>query len=345
MKGSIIFGGFRNAARHGLSVFPGRFRDDYRKGAGQKGHCPDWIWGHLSALIYYANVLEEQNGPRTEDNTRETGIRRCQRLQWLAVGPILLLLFLFSNATAVWADDATKDIPTGFWERNTLLGDIGGLRTLLKNYGITFSLSETSEVLGNLTGGIRRGADYEGATTMALSLDTSKAFHWAGGTFYVSALQIHGRSLSADNLGIFHTVSGIEAERTTRLWELWFQQAFANGKADVKIGQQGVDQELIISQCCSLYLNAMTGWPVLPAVDLYAGGPAFPLSSPAIRVRVRPNESLTLLGGVFDDNPPGGPFDDDSQLRDNEASGTRFNMTTGALFIGEIQYAAKPACG
>ena len=218
---------------------------------------------------------------------------------------------------------------------------MGGLRTFLGKYGISFGLSEISEVLGNVTGGVRRGATYDGLTTMSVSLDTAKALHWSGGTFNVSALQIHGRSLSAYNLYNLQTVSGIEANRSTRLWELWYEQVFLDGTASLKVGQQSIDQEFIVSQYACLYLNTMMGWPMLPSADLYAGGPAYPLSSPGIRLRVQPMDPLTLLGGAFDDNPPGGPFGDDSQVRGSEAYGTRFNVDTGTLFIGELQYAAN----
>ena len=135
-------------------------------------------------------------------------------------------------------------------------------------------------MLGNVTGGLKLGWDYEGAASMSLSIDTQKAFGWKGGTLFASALQLHGRGLTADYLDNINTVSGIEAERTTRLWELWYQQAFAGDKANVRIGQLGIDQEFIVSQGASLYVNAEMGWPVLPAYDLYAGGPANPLYPP-----------------------------------------------------------------
>ncbi|MGC9196234.1 MAG: carbohydrate porin [Syntrophobacteraceae bacterium] len=265
----------------------------------------------------------------------------CLSLPGLVIA-FVFSLFICSPLPMAQADDADSSEAVGLWERSNLLGDMGGLRSLLGHYGITFALSETSEVLGNVTGGLKLGWDYEGATIMSLSMDTSKAFGWKGGTFFASALQLHGRGLSADYLDNINTVSGIEAERTTRLWELWYQQSFAGGKADIKVGQVGIDQEFIVSQGASLYLNAMMGWPVLPASDLYAGGPAFPLSSPAVRLRYQPEDSVTMLVGVFDDNPPGGAFDDDSQLRGSEASGTRFNMATGALCIAEMQYAINP---
>ena len=78
--------------------------------------------------------------------------------------------------------------PTGLWQRATLLGDIGGLRSLLAAHGVSFGLNETSEVLGNVTGGVHRGADYDGLTLMSLGVDTGKAFGLPGGIFNVSAL-------------------------------------------------------------------------------------------------------------------------------------------------------------
>ena len=235
---------------------------------------------------------------------------------------------------------------TGIWTRSNLLGDMGGLRTALGSYGITLGLQETSEVFGNLTGGIRRGAAYDGLTQMSLVLDMAKGFDWDGGTFNVSALQIHGRNLSAEKLLDLQTISGIEANRATRLWELWYQQVFLAGRADVKIGQQSIDQEFISSQYSGLFINTMMGWPMVPSADLFAGGPAYPLSSLGLRLRGQPTAALTVLAGVFDDNPPGGRFDNDSQLRGAEAAGAKFNLGTGALFIGELQYTVnQPALG
>jgi porin len=222
------------------------------------------------------------------------------------------------------------------------LGDIGGLRPRLGSVGITLGLAETSEVLGNVTGGIRRGAAYDGLTQMTLGLDTSKASGWDGGTFNISALQIHGRNLSTDNLATLQTASGIEANRATRLWEAWYQQAFAGGAYDVKVGQQSIDQEFLISQGSSVFINTAMGWPLVPSVDQYAGAPAYPLSSLGVRLRAKPTDAITILGGVFDDNPPGGPFANDSQVRGAEQSGTRFNTGTGALFIAELQFALNP---
>jgi porin len=63
-------------------------------------------------------------------------------------------------------------------------------------------------------------------------------------------------------------------------------------------------------------------------------------------VRAQPAGNVTVLAGVFDDNPPGGPFDDDSQTRGAEQSGAKFNTGTGALAIAEVQYSInQPSTG
>ncbi|MFP3587233.1 carbohydrate porin [Paraburkholderia sp. SIMBA_055] len=248
-------------------------------------------------------------------------------------------------AVAQTSSDATRDASeasgadanktpaneTGLWNRDQLFGDMGGLRPWLGQYGVTFALTETSELLGNLRGGLARGVAYDGLTTATLQLDTEKAFGLPGGQFNVSALQIHGRNLSTDKLGTLNTASGIEADASTRLWELWYQQSFLNKRVDVKIGQQSIDQEFISSTYSTLFINTMFGWPALPSYDMPSGGPAYPLAALGVRVRGQITPSLTALAGVFDGDPLGN--------NPNNRSGTNFNLHNGTLFIGELQYA------
>lgn len=219
---------------------------------------------------------------------------------------------------------------------NYLFGDMWGLRTELSHYGISFAIQETSEVLGNVTGGSRTGADYDGLTQMVVQVDTKRAFGWYGGLFNVSALQIHGRDLSTDNLQTLQTASGIEADRATRLWELWYQQKFLpEDRLDIKLGQMSVDQEFIVSQNASYLINTMFGWPMVPSADLPGGGPAYPLSVPGIRFRYRPTDPITFLLGVFNGSPVRYDYGD-PQMRN--PSGTTFPLNGGVLIMGEAQY-------
>ena len=222
------------------------------------------------------------------------------------------------------------------WQRPELLGDIGGLRTLLGEHGVTLDLNDSENLLGNVSGGVKRGATLQGVTTGTLEVDTGKAFGLQGGTFHISGLQIHGQSLSEPYLDNLQAANGNEAEDGTRLWEMWYDQSFDHGRADIKIGQQSIDNEFIVSQYSGLFVNTMAGWPLVPSVDLYGGGPAYPLSSLGARLQFKPADNQTLLAGVFDDNPGGGPFSDDAQTLDG--NGAKFNLNTGALYIAEYQY-------
>lgn len=266
---------------------------------------------------------------------------RCAALAWSA--------FASCAAVAAGSPDALPQAPeadlsiqaqptnewTGLATRQTLLGDIGGLRPWLGKYGATFTMTETSEYLANLRGGLARGGAYDGLTTATLAIDTQKAFGLPGGTFNVSGLQIHGRNLSQYNLGTLNTASGIEAGDTTRLWELWYQQSLLQDRVDFKVGQQSLDQEFMVSTYANTFVNTMFGWAGVPSYDMPSGGPAYPLSALGVRVRGKITPSLTALAGVFDGNPAPGAGDPQRL----NGSGTNFNLHNGALYIGELQYA------
>ena len=235
---------------------------------------------------------------------------------------------------------------TGISRSGYMLGGMWGLRTALAKYGISLAIQETSEVLGNVTGGAKRGAAYDGLTQMALQIDTKRAFGWYGGTFNVSALQIHGNNLSASNLLTLQTASGIEADRATRLWELWYQQKFLEeDRLDIKVGQQSLDQEFMVNANGAYLMNTMFGWPMVPSADFPGGGPAYPLSALGVRARYRPIDSLTLLTGVFNGSPsPTTGVCCSGDAQQQNSSGTSFPLNGGVLIMTEAQY-AYPSLG
>jgi porin len=292
-------------------------------------------------------------GMQRSSKTREPLTRKTRRRARVNASLACLALASSTAFAAAANPDATpSDAPeadlniqaqqagqwTGVWTRSTLLGDMGGLRPWLGKYGVTLQATETSEYLANLRGGLKTGGTYDGLTTITLGVDTQKAFSLPGGSFNVSMLQIHGRNLSEHNLGTLNTASGIEADASTRLWELWYQQSFLDKRVDVKVGQQSIDQEFMVSQYSATFINTMFGWPGLPSYDMPSGGPAYPLSALGVRVRGQITPSLTALAGVFDGDPLGNNPDN--------KSGTNFNLHNGALWIGELQYAInQPAEG
>jgi len=225
---------------------------------------------------------------------------------------------------------------------SALLGDLWGLRTLLSRYGMTLALQETSEVLANVTGGTHTGPAYDGVTQGLLQLNTQRAFNFYGGLLNVSGLWIHGRNLSSDNLQTLQTSSGIEADRSVRLWELWYDQKFLDeDRLDIKIGQQSLDQEFMVSTNALYFVNTMFGWPMLPSADLPGGGPAYPLSALGVRLSARPVDGINVLAGVFNGSPV--PHNTGDPQKENP-SGTSFPLGNGTLSVLELQF-FYPALG
>ncbi|WP_171034201.1 carbohydrate porin [Lichenicoccus roseus] len=210
------------------------------------------------------------------------------------------------------------------------------MRSGLAGRGISFGLLETSEVLGNPTGGIQQGAIYEGLTEASMGLDLARLIGIENGVINFSAFQIHGRGLSTNNIGNLNNVRSIEATRGTKLFELFYQQGLAGGKLDVRVGQLAADQEFLNSQYSSSLMNSTSfGWPELPSQDVPGSGPIYPLATPGVRARWSVSSPLTVMAGIYNGNPAG-PGPGDPQLRD--ASGTAFRLNDGIFAIAEAQY-------
>ncbi|HUN44950.1 MAG TPA: carbohydrate porin [Stellaceae bacterium] len=225
----------------------------------------------------------------------------------------------------------------GLADRDVLTGDWGGLRSTLEDHGLRLGAIETSEVLGNPTGGVRRGAIYEGRLEMDFDLDLEKSVGWTGATLHANAYQIHGRGLSANDLGNnILTASNIEAARTTRLFDLWLQQQLLDDMVSVRVGQLAADDEFFTSLYGANFVNSTFGWPAILASNLPSGGPAYPLAAPGLRIKVSPTDQWSFQTAVFDGDPAG-PGSGNPQLRD--ASGTAFRLDDHPFVISELAYA------
>lgn len=230
-----------------------------------------------------------------------------------------------------------EETSAGLWQRSNLLGTIGGLRPALATRGVSFGLLETSEGLGNFSGGTRRTAVYEGLTQFSLGIDLDQAVGLQGGTINVSGYQIHGRGLSVTALGNnLNTVSSLETGRGTLLFELWYEQVLFDKTLAIRVGQLAADQEFIVSQYGALFANHTFGWPTLPSTILPSSGPSYPLAAPGVRVRMQPRQDLTLLAAVFNGDPAG-PGPGTPQQRNPD--GLAFRVRDGVFAIAEVQFA------
>jgi porin len=183
------------------------------------------------------------------------------------------------------------------------LADPGGVRSRLGREGVTFHVNYIGEGLANPTGGVKQGAVYDGRLELAVAADLEKLMGWPGLTFFTNGYQIHGHSISAENLGVLMPVSFIEAIPDTRLFELWFEQKLLSDKLAIRFGQLAADSDFMISEGSQALLNGTWGWPSIAGINIPDGGPSYPMAAPGVRVAFEPDPRLRLMVGLYTGDP------------------------------------------
>jgi porin len=254
---------------------------------------------------------------------------------WL-IAAVLLAVSAAGSASAQQDkktdDEKPADPDTG--ESTVEESTLGLLPNPFEKYGIKFAATYIGETLGNVSGGLKQGAIYEGRLNLAVDVDLQKLAGWRELSFHANMFQLHGDGLSRSNLNNFLVASGIEALPSTRLYEIWFEQKWGD-KLALRAGQLAADTEFINAKYTDVFTNASLGWPAITSVNLPSGGPSPPLAALGARLRANLNDNWTIVAGIFDGDAAG-PGPEDPQLRNN--AGINFRINDPPLVIGEIQY-------
>jgi porin len=221
-------------------------------------------------------------------------------------------------------------------ESDHLTGDWAGWRSKLVERGIHFQAGYIGEVLANVSGGLRRGASYEGLLELAVELDTERMSLWNGGTFHVSSLYPHGAAFSEKYVGDLLTASNIDAYDSFRLYQFWYEQTFMNDQFSVRFGQLLADDEFAFTEPGGYFLNSAFGWPAFISANTVNTGPAFFVAAPGVRFRYQPSERFFAQAGVFD----GDSFDSAEGDPRINRSGTRIHLSKdqGAFAMAEAGF-------
>jgi porin len=163
-------------------------------------------------------------------------------------------------------------------------------------------------------GGNRRGFIDQGKLEVILSADLQNLAGLQGLSFFANAFQIHNTGrIRRDYVGGINTIAAIEAVPATRLSELWLEQRLWNTRASVRVGQLAADAEFFFASLAEM-LFLQSDWPTITAANLPSGGPAYPLSTPGVRLKVNPTDNTSLLHAVFNGDPAA-PGEGDEQIR------------------------------
>src|SRR3954453_654905 len=135
---------------------------------------------------------------------------------------LLVVALLGSSFDAAFAqedkktdEDKPADPDTG--ESTVEETTLGLLPNPFQKYGIKFAATYIGETLGNVSGGLKQGAVYEGRLNVAVDADLQKLLGLQQLSYHANMFQIHVDGLSRNNLRNFPMFSGIEALPSTRL--------------------------------------------------------------------------------------------------------------------------------
>lgn len=240
---------------------------------------------------------------------------------WLLVG---------ASIACLAAGHAGADVPPNresFRQWGHLSDDWGGTRSRLEERGLHFDVAYTGDFVDNTIGGFDTGAVYLGNLDVTFTLHSWELLPVDLGTLFVYGLVDHGGRPSA-LVGDLQVTDNIEAPSTAKLYELWWQHAFLEGRVSLLAGLYDVNSEFYVADSAQIFLNSSFG--IGPELSLTGGnGPSiFPNTSLAFRVGAEPVPGYEINAAVMD----GVPADP------NDPSGTQieFNPGDGIFFIAEI---------
>ena len=107
------------------------------------------------------------------------------------------------------------------------------------------------------------------------------------------------------------------------------------GRVSVRAGLMSADSQFLQSKTAANFINNGISWPTFLAANLPAGGPAYPLPAPGVRVRFKPIDEIALQAAVFSGDPSGG---NGSNQPAPLPTGTVISFRGGAFMIAELSY-------
>lgn len=179
----------------------------------------------------------------------------------------------------------------------------------LEDSGFTFEGAITTEWVKNTKGGLRTDDAWLGNVDLTLGVDTEKAGWWANGEIFMYILGNYNSSrVPTDFIGDIQATSNIDAPETWKIFELWYQHSFADGKFQLLAGLHDYNSDFYALEYSGIFRGSSFG--IGPDISQIGNGPSiFPTTSLGIRLKFN-FENAYVLAAVYDGFP--GDRDDDN---------------------------------
>ncbi|MFQ5433010.1 MAG: carbohydrate porin, partial [Nitrospinota bacterium] len=251
----------------------------------------------------------------------------------IAVAAVFVCVALFySNAHA-----------RSLFDRDGALDVVRDAKPYFDNRGVDLEIVYTGEIFGIVAGGEKKTDNvvylsdpgfnvlptkYLDNLDIKLTIDTGKAGLWDRGKIFIYGLANSGADPS-EYVGDKQGTSNIEANDSSRLFELWYEHTYYNGGMSVLVGLHDLNSEFYVTEYGGLFLNS--SFRIGPEMSRNLPLPIFNVTALGARLKLKPSRTLTYLAAVYDGDP-GSPRENYDGLR------VRVNENEeGFLFIGEAQ--------
>lgn len=226
------------------------------------------------------------------------------------------------------ADDASSG-----YAQQTLSGDWNGLRSDWYRRGLAVDVGYKWDMLRVARGGLNRGGRPIGHFDLSAKGDLEKLAGWPGASALVNFIYDGGGRTNEVHLGSLLGASNIEVPlSTTRFYQAWIEQSFAEGKAALLAGLYPIDTEFQLVESAGLFVQPPYG--AAPDLAMTRGPSIF--NNPAFGVRAKwQSDQLNVyaMAAVLD-GMPGDPA---------RPKGThvRFAAGDGTMQIAEFGYRSQ----
>jgi porin len=185
-----------------------------------------------------------------------------------------------------------------------LLGDWGGVRTMLNNNGIYLQFGAIAEVAGN-TGGAQQGATSANQIAFSADIDWQRLAGLTGFSTHVIFVNRSGANdshLFGDNVSPVQEIYGAGGDVAVHLVSAYAEETMFSGRLDIAGGWMNVENDFASSPLyCDFMNNDLCGDPkALPGGDI--GHSAYPDAVWGGRIRVRPTVPTYVVTGVYEVN-------------------------------------------
>lgn len=161
---------------------------------------------------------------------------------------------------------------------------------------VSFEVSYSGDLMGNVAGGIKQGGTYLGYAQLGLLLDFEKMGAWKGGVLCIKGGNTHSGTPSETFIGDFQSADNIEAGNHTFLQELWFSQTI--WQFELKAGLQDFNADFTACESAALFVNSSFG--IHAVLSDHTTLPIFPIMGLGANLRWNFRNDMSWIVGAYD---------------------------------------------